>query len=126
MSTTDEPQNWPVYLEEARCLGHMSDFDSECERCLGEVEALQRFQNKIHARNQAAEQRIAYLGKTVEMTGVLMMRLNTFIDVMLQNPKMRGRFEIMFATACEEALRHTEEAVNRQRLLEGIVLPGQR
>lgn len=108
--------DWQAFLNEAQCIVHMNEFDPECTVCLGEIEAFNRFLAKVQQRNGATEQRIAYLGQSIQMVDVLQLRLNTFIELLLQNPKMRARFEITYAIACEEALRMTEERVNRERL----------
>lgn len=109
-------------LADSQCIAHPVAFEADCEYCVNEIDAYNRMLAKLQQRNGAAEQRIAYLGQTVQLVDVVMLRLNTFIDLLLQNPKMKARFEITYAVNCEEALRLTEERVNRERLTAGINL----
>lgn len=100
------------------CVQHMQDFDEDCEFCKTELDFILRRTAKVVKGNEAALQRIAYLGHTVDTSSVAMMRLNTLIDFILShNPKMKAKFESFFAANCGESLRLTEETVNRQRLM---------
>lgn len=117
-------QDWREQLDELACVVHTSEFQPDCEMCLDECTAIINFTGKVTTRNTATEQRIAYLGHTIDITSVVHMRLNTLIDMLVQhNPKMRARFEATFAVNCEEALRQTEENCNNLRQNNRLIVP---
>lgn len=100
------------------CVAHTNDYDPDCEYCLAEVKWLDARTAKVNAGNAACEQRLAYIGHTVDMASVVALRTNTLIDFLFaHNPKMRARFEGLFAANCGQALQMTETSANRARLL---------
>lgn len=100
------------------CVAHAIDYDPECEYCVAEVQAIDARTAKVNKGNKAAEQRLAYLGHTIEMAGVVALRTNTLVDFLFNhNPKMRAKFEALFAANCGQALQLTEQAANRARLI---------
>lgn len=105
------------------CVVHPYDFDPDCEFCVEEVEFMQRRTAKVMKGNEQAEIRIGYIGARLDPGSILAMRLGTFIEFCTaHNPKMRAKYEQMWAMTLGEALIRTEDEANRARL---IANPGQ-
>lgn len=100
------------------CVTHTHSFDVDCDFCAAELESLQRVLQKSMKNNQATEQRLAYVGVKIDLAQVLVIRINTLLDLLFaENPKARQRYEIIHSLTVEEVLANTETQANRARLL---------
>jgi hypothetical protein len=107
------------------CIAHPIQTDPDCEYCMAEVAALTKlYESKVQSNN-AKVQSLATTGVQLDPKGVITMRLNLFISMLMgDGNRNRMNFEIKFQDLLHQTIENVQKQVRQQQLLQGVKMPG--
>lgn len=99
------------------CVIHPMDRDEDCEHCETEFNQLQEYSVGLADECNLLADEIIKMGRQVDPLAALALRVDTFIQAVVQDPRQRARFEVMFLERSKEVLGMTKQEVQKKKLI---------
>lgn len=104
-------------LPDDGCVVHITGTDEDCELCVADLEALTAEYRKVISSNIELERGLQRQGAQMTPASALAIRLDTFIRMVVPDPKAYLRLDIAFARNYNQALMNASQEVMRAKLL---------